>query len=57
MLVANYIIVVIIVVALGILYQKYSEKQALTMPNDKYAEIKKYLLKSVLKNQLFLRNN
>jgi hypothetical protein len=44
MLVANYIIIVIIIIALGILYQKYCEKQALIMPNDKYAEIKKYLL-------------
>jgi hypothetical protein len=44
MLVTNYIIVVIIVIALGILYQKYCEKQALIMPEDGYGEIKKYLL-------------
>jgi hypothetical protein len=44
MLVANYIIIVIIIIALGILYQKYLEKQALIIPNDSYSEIKKYLL-------------
>ena len=44
MLVANYIIIVIIIIALGILYQKYLEKQASIMPNDSYSEIKKYLL-------------
>ena len=44
MLVANYIIVVIIVIALGILYQKYCEKQASIIPNDEYNEIRKYLL-------------
>ena len=44
MLVANYIIIVIIIIALGILYQKYLEKQASIIPNDSYSEIKKYLL-------------
>jgi hypothetical protein len=44
MLVANYIIIVIIIIALGILYQKYLEKQASIIPNDSYNEIKKYLL-------------
>ena len=44
MLVANYIILVIIIIALGILYQKYCEKQSLIMPEDGYSEIRKYLL-------------
>lgn len=46
MLVANYIILVIIIIALGILYQKFLEKQVnLTgMTNDNYNEIRKYLL-------------
>ena len=44
MFVANYIIIVIIIIALGIVYQKYCEKQALIMPEDSYGEIKKYLL-------------
>ena len=44
MLVANYIILVIIIIALGILYQKYCEKQSLLMPGDSYEEIRKYLL-------------
>ena len=44
MLVANYIILVIIIIALGILYQKYCEKQSLLVPGDSYSEIRKYLL-------------
>ena len=44
MLVANYIILAIIIIALGIIYQKYCEKQALMVPNDNYSEIRKYLL-------------
>lgn len=44
MLVANYIILVIIIIALGILYQKYCEKQYRMMPGDSYEEIRKYLL-------------
>ena len=44
MLVANYIILAIIIIALGILYQKYCDKQSLMMPGDSYEEIRKYLL-------------
>ena len=44
MLVANYIILVIIIIALGILYQKYCEKQSLLEPGDSFSEIRKYLL-------------
>jgi len=44
MLVANYIILAIIIIALGILYQKYCEKQSLIMPGDDFSEIRKYLL-------------
>lgn len=44
MLVANYIILVIIIIALGILYQKFCEKQSLLEPGDSFSEIKKYLL-------------
>ena len=46
MLVANYIILVIIIIALGILYQKFLEKQVnlAGMSNDNYNEIRKYLL-------------
>jgi hypothetical protein len=44
MLVANYIILVIIIIALGILYQKYCEKQSMLVPGDSYEEIRKYLL-------------
>jgi hypothetical protein len=44
MLVTNYIILAIIIIALGILYQKYCEKQSLIMPGDSFSEIKKYLL-------------
>jgi len=44
MLVANYIILAIIIIALGILYQKYCEKQSLIVPGDNYEEIRKYLL-------------
>jgi hypothetical protein len=44
MLVANYIILCIIIIALGILYQKYCEKQSLLEPGDSFSEIRKYLL-------------
>ena len=44
MLVANYIILCIIIIALGILYQKYCEKQSLLEPGDSFEEIRKYLL-------------
>jgi hypothetical protein len=44
MLVANYIILVIIIIALGILYQKYCEKQSTLIPKDNYEEMRKYLL-------------
>ena len=44
MLVANYIILAIIIIALGILYQKFCEKQSLIMPSDDFSEIRKYLL-------------
>ena len=44
MLVANYIILVIIIIALGILYQKYCEKQSWLVPGDSYEEMRKYLL-------------
>jgi hypothetical protein len=45
MLVANYIILFFIIISLGILYQKYLEKQSRTTIFDDYGEIKKYLLK------------
>jgi hypothetical protein len=45
MLVANYIILFFILISLGILYQKYLEKQSRTTIFDDYGEIKKYLLK------------
>jgi hypothetical protein len=45
MLVANYIILFVILISLGILYQKYLEKQTTTANFDSYGEIKKYLLK------------
>lgn len=48
MFVANYIIIVIIIIALGILYQKFCEKKyfvaGLPEGSDNYNEIKKYLL-------------
>ena len=40
----NFIVIAIIIIALGIIYQKYNEKQSLIMPSDEYGEIKKYLL-------------
>jgi hypothetical protein len=40
----NFIVIAIIIIALGIVYQKYNEKQSLIMPSDEYGEIKKYLL-------------
>jgi hypothetical protein len=45
MLVANYIILFIIIISLGILYQKYLEKQTRDVTTDGYNEIRKYLLK------------
>ena len=45
MLVANYIILFVILISLGILYQKYIEKQSTIASFDDYGEIKKYLLK------------
>jgi hypothetical protein len=45
MLVANYIILFIIIISLGILYQKYLEKQTRDVSTDGYSEIQKYLLK------------
>ena len=45
MLVANYIILTIIIIALGILYQKYLEKNSQFSTVDSYNEIKKYLMK------------
>ncbi len=46
MLVANYIILFIIIISLGILYQKYLEKQTRYVSTDGgYEEIRKYLLK------------
>jgi hypothetical protein len=53
MLVANYIILVIIIIALGILYQKYCEKQSALIPKDSYEEMRKYLLNesSLAKNK------
>ena len=45
MLVANYIVLIVIIISLGILYQKYLEKLSRTVSFDDYGEIKKYLLK------------
>jgi len=45
MLVANYIILFVIIISLGILYQKYLEKRSKNASFDSYGEIKKYLLK------------
>ena len=45
MLVTNYIILFIILISLGILYQKYLDKLSSITPFDDYGEIKKYLLK------------
>jgi len=45
MLVANYIILFVILISLGILYQKYLEKQSTIAAFDDYGEVKKYLLK------------
>ena len=45
MLVSNYIILFVILISLGILYQKYLEKHANKATFDDYGEIKKYLLK------------
>jgi hypothetical protein len=43
MLSLNYVIILIIIISLGILYQKYIEKHSVSV--DGYDEIKKYLLK------------
>jgi hypothetical protein len=45
MLVMNYIILFAILISLGIVYQKFLEKQARIASFDDYGEIKKYLLK------------
>lgn len=45
MLVYNYIILLVIVLSLGILYQKYLEKQSKKHSFNDYGEIQKYLLK------------
>jgi len=45
MFVFNYIILFVILISLGILYQKYLEKHANKATFDDYGEIKKYLLK------------
>ena len=45
MLVSNYIILFVIIISLGILYQKYLEKQSNKVTFDDYGEIKKFLLK------------
>jgi hypothetical protein len=45
MLVTNYIILFIILISLGVLYQKYIEKQLNKTSFDDYGEIQKYLLK------------
>ena len=45
MLVTNYVVLIVILVSLAILYQKYLEKQSRTVSFDEYGEIKKYLLK------------
>jgi len=45
MLVTNYIILFVILIALAILYQKYLEKNSYVSDTDGYTEIKKYLLK------------
>jgi hypothetical protein len=45
LLVANYIILFVIIISLGILYQKYLEKRSKNASFDSYGEIKKYLLK------------
>ena len=45
MLVANYIILFVILISLGILYQKYIEKQSNPANFNDYGEIQKYLLK------------
>ena len=45
MLAANYVILFVILISLGILYQKYLEKQSTIAAFDDYGEVKKYLLK------------
>jgi hypothetical protein len=45
MLVSNYIIILLLIVSLGILYQLYNEKQAKYVDIDGYKDIKQYLLK------------
>jgi hypothetical protein len=46
MLVLNYIFLFIILISLGILYQKYLEKQLNNMTFNEYGEIEKYLFKN-----------
>lgn len=48
----NYIVIAVIIIALGIIYQKFCEKQSLIVPSDSHNEIKKYLL-----NESSLANN
>jgi hypothetical protein len=45
MLVPNYIILLVLLISLGILYQKYIEKLSRTNGFDDYDQIKQYLLK------------
>ena len=45
MLVLNYVVLFVIIISLGILYQKYLEKQSRTVTFNEYGEIQKYLLK------------
>jgi hypothetical protein len=45
MLLTNYIILFVILISLGILYQKYIEKLSKSLSFDDYGEIKKYLSK------------
>lgn len=45
MLVSNYIILGVLLISLGILYQKYIEKLSRTSTFDDYEEIKQYLLR------------
>ena len=48
MLVLNYVVLFVIIISLGILYQKYLEKQSRTTTFDSYGEIQKYLLNIIL---------
>jgi len=44
MLVLNYILIIIVVITLGILYQKYLEKNSAISGFNDYSELRKYLL-------------